>query len=194
MAIATILLFVASLIADCFVYGQWTAALNAQKDNRLQQSADVTFMGGTQIANDKNGTTINYVFAPRYHNWGGTRTGYFSGWTSVQYFDKEIPNSQDFTKPYKLLPFNATTIGANADAEQFVSLSAADAVKAKNKEGIAVIWGHADWSTIYEPAKTYSVSFCLELVPVSSEGDNHILFSFRPLKAGCNTGMSPLHE
>lgn len=189
VAFFTFVLACATIASSYFISGQLSAMTNAENDAREQLRAYVTVENGIQIANDKEGQTINYIFAPIFHNYGATRTSKFIGWASVHYFPSSIPNSQDFTKPFDEVTNYNTTLGANSQREILVSIPAADAIKAKNNEGIAVLWGHADWADIYHPENVYPVSFCFTLKPVSSDGDNHIVFQPTPLKRECNTGM-----
>lgn len=190
VAIFTVVLAFATLISTYFIYGQWKAAVDAQADSREQSRAFVAFAGGTQVINDKDSVTINYVFLMKFHNWGATRASKFAGWTSVHYFPTAIPNSQDFAKPFdKLNETYVNPLGANSEGSFPVSLSAEDAINAKNNKGVVVIWGHADWADIYHPDISYPVNFCLTLKPMSSDGDNRIVFQPVPLKPECNTGM-----
>jgi hypothetical protein len=191
IAAFTIILAFATIITSYFIYGQWTAAVEAQNETRQQLKAYVTFEGGSQITgNDPSGKTINYLFQPRFHNWGATRTSHFVAWASVKYFDGDVPNNLDFSKPFEKVSAQDTILGPNGVSSIGVTLPVDDAIKTKNKQGIAVIWGHADWGDIYNPGDLRSVSFCLKLVPVSSDGDNRILFAPQPYKPECNTGMS----
>ncbi len=190
VAFFTFVLACATIASSYYISGQLSAMTNAQNDAREQLRAYVTYEGGSQIINDKAGETINYIFAPIFHNWGGTRTSKFLGWASVHYFPGTVPNSQDFSKPFDAITNYNTTLGANSAQPIPVSLPAPDAIKAKNNEGIVVIWGHADWADIYHPENVYPVSFCFTLKPVSSDGDNHIIFQPVPYKPECNTGMS----
>jgi hypothetical protein len=153
-----------------------------RNDSREQLRAYVTYEGGSQIISEsKEGITFNYIFAARFHNWGTTRTSKYSGWTSVHYFPNTIPNSQDFSKPFDSIPavYNST-VWANSPAEYRVALSNEDAINAKNNKGIVVIWGHVDWTDIYNPEIVYPVSFCFSLKPVSSVGI--IKLSSNPLR------------
>ena len=194
VGIFTGLLFIATIGTNIFVGLQWKAAVDAQKDSRIQLGAYVTFAGGRQINNNSGNTTINYIFAPQFRNWGGTRTSHFKGWTSVQYFDGEVPNSQDFSKPYKEVPISDVTIGPGETLPIYVTLPVNDAVKAKDKKGTVIIWGHADWADIYNRDEIGSIYFCLRLVPISSGGDNNIIFEPTPFKSSCNTGMDQAHR
>jgi len=97
----------------------------------------------------------------------------------------------DFSKPYDKVETYNLTVGPNGTAEPGpISISRDDAIAAKNKDGVIAIWGHAEWADIYHPEDIRPVSFCFKLIPVSSEGDEHIVFQPVPLKADCNTGMS----
>ena len=190
VGVFTGLLFVASVIADGFIYWQASTANTTQSDVREQSRAFVTFLGAQQINfNDPSGTTINYNFQTHYHNWGTTRTNEFHGWTSVKYFEKEVPNNADFSKPYEAVPFIPGIIGGNGDAFQVVNLPAGDAIKAKNNQGVVIIWGLGEWADIYHPDIVNPVRFCLKLVPAQSNGDNNIIFQPNVFKPECNSGM-----
>ena len=72
LSIATIILAIATLGSNFFIWKQWRAAVDVQNDSREQLRAYVTYEGGSQIINDtKEGHTFNYIFAARFHNWGG---------------------------------------------------------------------------------------------------------------------------
>jgi len=186
----TVILALATIISSYFIYGQWSAAVEAQNETRQQLKAYVTFEGASQlIGNDPAGKTINYLFRPQFHNWGSTRTSHFVGWASVQYFDGDVPNNLDLSKPYIKIPAEDTIVGPNGISIIAVTLPVDDAIKAKNKQGVVIIWGHVDWADIYNPSDIKSIRFCLKLVPVSSNGDNGIIFQPQPYKPECNTGM-----
>jgi hypothetical protein len=189
LAAATIILAVATIVSTYFILGQWKAAVDAQADSREQLRAYVTFSGGVQITNDKEGKSINYIFAPQFRNWGATRTSKFSAWASLKYFPGDVPNNQDLTKPFDRIETQNTIIGANGVAQLLVSLSSDEAIQAKNGKGVVIIWGRGDWADIYNPNAVYHVNFCLTLKPISSDGDNHIVFQPILYKAECNTGQ-----
>ncbi len=186
-------LFVASAIADGFIYWQATSANISQSDVREQSRAYVTFVGVNQINQNQAGKVINYTFQVLFHNWGTTRTSQFSGWASVKYFDKDVPNSQNFAMPWDAITLIPSIVGANGDIFGLVALSADEAIKAKNKQGIVVIWGHIDWADIYRPDIVNPISFCLKLVPARSDGDDNIVFSSSIYKPECNSGMAAPH-
>jgi hypothetical protein len=101
----------------------------------------------------------------------------------VKYFEPDVPNNTDFSKPFdKIDDIPNTIVGPNGESDITVALPVDDAIKAKNKQGIAIIWGHVDWSDIYNTDDVKSISFCLKLVPASSVGDNRILFQPVPYK------------
>jgi hypothetical protein len=192
LSVATIIIAIATASSGFFILKQWQSVTDAQNDAREQLRAYVTFDGGSQIVNDDardpQRKTINYIFASNFHNWGATRTSKFSAWASVSYFEKDVPNSQDFSKPYESVPVEGTIIGANSVVTLYVSLKTDDAIKAKNKQGVVIIWGHAEWADIYSANYVKPINFCLKLEPVSSDGDNRIIFHASPYKTECNTG------
>ncbi len=191
VGVFTGLLFFASAIADGFIWWQASTANSTQADIREQSRAFVTFVGAQQINyNDPTGTTINYNFQTHYHNWGTTRTNEFDGWTSVKYFENEVPNNMDFSKPFEAVPIVPGIIGGNADAFEVVNLPSGDAIKAKDKQGIVIIWGFGEWADIYHPGIVNPVRFCLKLVPAKSDGDNNIVFQPIIFKPECNSGMA----
>jgi hypothetical protein len=190
MAAFTFILAIATIISSYFIYGQWSASVEAQNETRQQLKAYVTFEGGSSvIGNDPAGKTINYLFRPQFHNWGSTRTGHFVAWASLKYFDGDVPNNLDLSKPFSKVLLQDTIIGPNGVVPVPITLPVEDAIKAKNKQGIVIIWGHADWADIYDLGDIKSINFCLKLVPVSSNGDNGIIFQPQPYKPECNTGM-----
>jgi hypothetical protein len=204
VGVFTACLFVVSAFSDYFIWQQGNNTTIAQNDMREQSRAYVTFLGIIQLVNPQSpqsiqasqppqppqsGQTINYVFQSIFHNYGTTRTSKYSGWTSVKYFEKDVPNSQDFSKPYEAIPIIPANIGGNGDAFTLVALPAEDAIKAKNKQGVVIIWGHADWADIYHPDGVHPVNFCWKLIPARSDGDNNIMFQGTPYKPDCNTSM-----
>jgi hypothetical protein len=193
--VATLCLFFATGMTAYFVWGQWNAAIDTQNDARKQLDAFVVFAGGTQIiGNDPQGKTLSYIFVTKFQNFGSTRTQHFAGWHSIHYFDKEIPNSQDFTKPVSAIDVYDTTIGPNTTYEMpAISITPDEAIKAKNKMGVVVIWGSVDWSGLYNNGQLFPILFCLKLEPVSSVGDERIVFKAIPLKPECNTGMKKIN-
>jgi hypothetical protein len=184
-------LFLTSAIADGFIYWQGSIAHDAQIDTRDQLRAVVTAAGGnifTDVGPD--GKAVDYRFASNFHNYGATRTNTFHGWLSIHYFEGTVPNSQDFTKPWDKIDIPNSIIPAGATiAVGPVSIAAADAIKAKNKEGSVIAWGHVDWTDIFKREEVHPIDFCLLFQPASSEGDNKIVFQPAPFRADCNSGQ-----
>jgi hypothetical protein len=111
----------------------------------------------------------------------------------VKYFEKEVPNNTEFSKPYDAASIIPGIIGGNGDAFQVVNLPAGDAIKAKNNQGIVIIWGLGEWADIYHPEILNPIRFCLKLVPAQSNGDNNIIFQPSIFKSECNSGMAEPH-
>jgi len=53
------------------------------------------------------------------------------------------------------------------------------------KQGIALIWGHADWADIFEPNKIHPISFCMRFETISTIGGPAALKPV-PYQADCN--------
>ena len=51
--------------------------------------------------------------------------------------------------------------------------------KVQSKEGVALIWGHADWSDIFQPSKRQKISFCFSLNPAKSIDGKTIVLPVR---------------
>jgi hypothetical protein len=152
LAGATILLFLASLVADYFICQQWTAAVDAQNDARKQLNAYVVFFGIIMINNNSpDGKTINYAVIPRWQNYGGTRTAHFDAWTNIKYFDKAVPDNMDFSRPEAKIDYYDSTIAGNGAYDMpALGFEKEKFIKAKNGEGVIVVWGRADWQGLYD--------------------------------------------
>ncbi len=193
LGICTLLLVVMTGLSAYFIYQQWGTMIQAQDDLRLQNSAYLTFTGGNQVVTEDKGQAINYFFNAVFHNWGNTRTAKLTPWASVKYFPGVVPQNMDFTKPESDIPAHVGISQAPGNSEIFVgpvAISRDDAVRAKNKEGVVIIWGQLQWSQIYAPDNMYTINFCLTLTPVSSQGDERIVFQPNAYKPECNTGMA----
>jgi hypothetical protein len=69
LALSTFVLACATIFSSWFIYGQWSAAVDAQKDTRTQLQAFVTYTGTTQIiGNNQVGKTLSYYFVSRFQN------------------------------------------------------------------------------------------------------------------------------
>jgi hypothetical protein len=191
VGVFTGLLFLTSGIADGFIYWQASIANSAQVDTRDQLRAVVTAVGGNiYIDLGPDGKAFEYRYALNFHNYGATRTNTFLGWMSVHYFDGTVPNSQDFSKPFAKIdiPNNIIPPGATVTFGP-VAIPAADAIKAKNKTGSIVAWGHVEWTDIFKREDTHPISFCLLFQAASSEGDDKIIFQPTPYRTDCNSGQ-----
>jgi hypothetical protein len=191
LGICTLLLVIMTGLSAYYIYGQWDVAIKSQADLRLQNSAYLTFTGGQQITYQNNGASINYAFNAIFHNWGNTRTAQLIPWASIKYFPGMVPDNIDFTRPLSEIPAVVGINQAPGNSEILVgpvSISREDAIHAKNKEGIVVIWGQLQWSQIYDQGTLYPINFCLALTPISSDGDEKIVFQPKIYKPECNTG------
>jgi hypothetical protein len=187
LALFTFLLVVTSTVTDGFIYLQWQASLDAQRDARQQLRA-VIAQGGVSVlpTNVKDGKPTTYLFFFNFQNLGGTRTNTFNAWVSMRYFSGNVPNSQDFSRPYDKIETNNTIIPPNSTAQLSpVALSSEDVEGAKSHLGVAVAWGHAEWSDIFEPKVIHNITFCLFAIPQDS-GNGAVVFKPAPVKQDCN--------
>jgi hypothetical protein len=188
VALFTFMLFAANIVSNFFIYQQWRVANDAQTDTRAQLRAVVTLQGiNANILNDKDGKLLAYAFQPVFVNSGGTRTAVFSAWQSIHYFEKDVPNNADFSKPYEKIDLGSgSVLGANGTSIlQPVTLSADEVNKVIQRQGLALIWGHVEWADIFDPGKVHPINFCMTLEPVAAIGGPVVLRTV-PYKAECN--------
>ena len=193
VAFFTFLLFVTSAIANFFIYKQWQESIAAQKDTREQTRAMVVIDDLDVFpANVFQDHAALIGFVVKFHNIGGTRTASFTSWASIHYFPGGVPNSQDFSKPWNQIASNNSVIGANsAFVLPPVTLSASDVDDVRATLGVAVIWGHAEWSDIFDKKDIHQINFCLNVTPQPAPtgfpGINGLSgFTSVPVKADCN--------
>jgi hypothetical protein len=199
LAIFTFLLIVANAVGLYLILKQWETAANTQKDTREQLRALIALSLNTPVfpANFVNNKPTVYAFVASFHNYGGTRTANFTAWASVKYFDGEVPNNQDFSKPYvKTDNLQNAVIAPNGDIQVApVTVTSDEVAKAVNKQGVIVLWGHADWADVFNTSQIHHISFCLSPNPVpspvppptgSSVFQPDFIFQTAPFKAECN--------
>jgi hypothetical protein len=170
VAIFTFFLVLASAVSDWFIYRQYKVANDAQFDTREQLRAVVTFQLMNEfIQADKDGKILSYAFQPQFFNSGGTRAAKFIPWGSVKYFDGDIPNSLDLTKPWFKIDLVESVIGANSTgAIQPVTLNPEEASNVSDKKGAVLIWGQATYVDIFQPENAHLISYCYKLISVQS--------------------------
>ncbi len=194
VGIFTALLFATSAIANVFIWLQWRVAANAQIDTREQLRAELSFQGISEITiPSTDGSGFNYAFVSVFNNVGGTRTFKNRGWTSIHYFPKSVPNSQDFSKPWDDIHPQNIPAGPNATIQTYpVTLPKADAEAVMRFEGIAVIWGREEYSDIFDKGQTTVIEFCYSLAPaIMSEQRLNlpnvpVMFRTVPFRDDCN--------
>jgi hypothetical protein len=188
VALFTFLLFVANAVSNFFIYEQWKVASDAQTDTREQLRAVVTLSQGNQfVSTDKDGKPTFYSIAPVFQNTGGTRTAKFFAWTSLHYFEKEVPNSHDFSKPWNKVDLSYTVIGPNGVAPiPAVAVTQEEVLKTFEQKGVIVWWGHAEYSDIFQPEVLHPISFCLLVTPTNKTTNGQILLQSSPYRADCN--------
>jgi hypothetical protein len=189
VGIFTALLFIVSSIADFFIWSQFRVANEQQRDAREQLRAIVIFTGGDIVTvMDSSTKAKHYLFIQKFQNAGATRTYTFIAWNSIHYFPGEVPYSQDFSKPWSPVTRKNSIIGPNS---QFlmppVAISNEDAEGAASQKGKIIIWGHAEWSDIFEKEIIHPIGFCEIMQPVIDNGGN-ISFRALPYKTDCNSG------
>ena len=200
VAIFTGALVVANIVSLYLIREQWKIAADTQSDNREQLRALVAVSHNIPVSpvNFVNNKPSDYAFSISVHNYGGTRTAHFKAWVSVKYFEGEVPNNEDFTKPYKDTPSLDVVMAPNGDNPMPpVTVSSEEVTKAVNKQGAIVLWGHADWADIFNPGQMHHISFCVSPNPVpiavteqagGSPGFRpDFIFQTAPYKAECNT-------
>ncbi len=156
-----------------------------QFNTREQLRAVVGFIGITGFASvNPENNQPGFINIATFQNFGGTRTGHFSDWASIVYFDKEVPNSMDFSKPYSKLDFHDTIVAPGAPSVISVGIQKSDVDRALAKQGIIIMWGQATYSDIFNLEISHTVSFCYNVnVSLLNEQYN---FKPSPFKPECN--------
>lgn len=183
----TAFLFAANVVTNVFIWQQWKVANASQVDTREQLRAVVTYQLMNEfVVNDKDGKPIAYAFQAQFYNSGGTRTAFFRPWVSIHYFDNEVPNNLDLTKPWSKFEPTSTILGGNSVSQmQPVTITANEADKVRQKQGVALIWGHADYADIFQPNKIHLIDFCLTLESITTIDGKSVLQPV-PYKPECN--------
>lgn len=189
LSIFTVVLAVASCIADVFIIGQWHAATEAQQDTRQQLRAAVGWAGVTIVpANMVNKQPTTYALVGMFQNYGNTRTNTFTAWDSVKYFEHDVPNDQDFTRPYNKIETHNLIIGPNSpQVLGAVTLSKIEVDHVIHHDGVAVLWGHADWSDVFDRTTSHPINVCVFLIPQLAPDGNLVGFNAIPVRPDCNT-------
>ena len=188
VAIFTFFLVAASAASDYFIYQQYRVANDAQTDTREQLRAVITFSGGEiLIVKDQNKKPLYYLFLAKFQNFGATRTDTFQAWVSIHYFQGDVPFSQDFSKPWQKIDIGVSIVGPNsATFLSPVTISGQEAADAEAQKGKIVIWGHADWSDIFQTGNIHPINFCQTMQPIT-DTDGNTTFRPIPLRPDCNT-------
>jgi hypothetical protein len=127
-----------------------------------------------------------YGFAPIFNNFGTTRADSVSGWASVAYYSKSVPNNVTFDSPKDAVEAPRGIVGPNAPVVYSAAAVKADDVQAAlRQEGVIVLWGHLSYFDIYNPKIERSISFCERLTP-SKTKEGLVIFAVTPLKPECN--------
>jgi hypothetical protein len=169
VAIFTKLLFFANAAGLYLIGKQWQTAANTQADNREQLRALVSLSNNITVlpANFVEHKPTIYAFIANFHNFGGTRTARFTAWVSIKYFDGEVPNNQDFSKPYnKMDNIRDSVIAPGGDNQVApVAVTSDEVGKAVSKQGVIVLWGRVEWADIFNPSQIHHISFCFSPNP-----------------------------
>jgi hypothetical protein len=189
LATFTGLLFLANVAANFFIYRQWRVASDAQENTRSVLRAVVTVNAVTlTVSNDKDGHPAYYSFAPTFHNFGSTRTDRFNAWYNIKYFPVNVPDNMDFTKPATPIETRDIIIGPNSSPLlQPVTVTKDEIDHALKKDGVIVIWGHADYSDVFDPKVTRPIGFCLLLNPTTNTTTGEIVVQPTTYRNDCNT-------
>jgi hypothetical protein len=188
LVLATGLLFLANLIASVFIYLQYKVANDTQTDTREQLRAVVTYVGANVIVtNDKDNKPAFYSIFANFHNFGGTRTARFRAWDSIHYFEGNVPNNVDFSKPFSNLDLSDAVIGPNSQYQlSAITISQETAEKAMKKEGSILYWGEAEYSDIFTPTTTHNLAFCLSITPTANTTNGQVALTLNPYRNDCN--------
>jgi hypothetical protein len=152
--------------------------------------AFVNIVGVNQaIVPDKDNKPAFYFFQPVFQNYGSTRTATFTAWASIKYFDGGVPNNQDLTKPFSKINPSNTIIGQNGIYPmQPVDITAEEQGKIIAKQGVGLLWGHADFADIFNPATIHPISFCYLLNPIQATNGQIVLQPI-PYRPECNSNI-----
>jgi len=172
VAVFTGLLFIASAFSDYFIWAELRDTQTEHLLTREQLRASLALLGvGEAPAIDQKLGRLTLGFVVNFQNIGGTRTSWTHGWASVQYFPDKIPNNLDVSKPYEDVgpPTNNVT-AANGRFSIAVGLKHEDlhSINTSDK-GIILLWGRAEYATIYSPNKGLPVAFCYIMNPVKQK-------------------------
>jgi hypothetical protein len=187
VAIFTLLLVLTSAITDVFIYLQLKIASDAQVDSRSQLRAWVTFQGATVlVTNDKDNKPAFYSIVPTFQNFGGTRTARFNGWTNIQFFEGDVPNNVDLTKPRLKIDTADTVIGPNSIYQLApITFTANEVDRADKKESTLLMWGRAQWSDVFEPSVSHDISVCIVFTPTSKTTNGQVALQAVPYRTDC---------
>jgi hypothetical protein len=181
------LLLVVSAVSDWFIYQQYRIANDTQRDTREQLRAFVSLSGiiaGNVL--DKDGKVTHRSVAIQLENSGGTRTARSRAWASLHYFDGNIPDSLDLSKPWTHIDARTLSLGAGAVTLLAPSTITEDeAEKANKKLGRVLLWGSYEYADIFNPGIVYPVSFCFVMEPTPTI-DGGFTFSPVPYRDDCN--------
>ncbi len=183
----TALLFVANIGTLFFVGMQWRVANNVQIDTREQLRA-VVAPGPSSIivtqGSDKKPSHYSFVLA--FQNFGGTRTGKFSAWDSIQFYPGGVPNNVDFSKPRSSINLANAVIGPNSTYQlPPVTITAEEVERASKGEGKIVIWGRGIYSDIFSSTE-HNIAICLLMNPTTKTTTGEIALDVVPYRSDCN--------
>jgi hypothetical protein len=188
LAIFTLLLFVASAAADFLIFGQLWASNEDRASSREQLRAVVALDPLVSIvANDKDGKPLARAFQLQFRNLGGTRTASFTAWVSVQYFDGQVPNNVDLSKPVQKVDVAQSAIGPGAILPLApVTVTEDQAEKAIAKKGVILLWGAAEYADVFDAKHSRHITYCYVMNAVPAvDGSEQLVPS--PYLNDCNS-------
>jgi hypothetical protein len=191
VAVFTFFLVIVSAVSDFFIFQQWKVASDAQSDTRIQLKAVVVANNAVQtVIKDTQGKPTLYIVLMNFQNVGSTRTERFNAWMSLHYFDGDIPNNIDFSKPWSKVDAADTVIGPNSSYPLVTAISADDVAKASAGSGKIALWGHAEYSDVFEPKVSQPIRLCYLLNATMSPNSPDIVLLPVPYRNDCNSSGS----
>jgi len=170
VAIFTVCLFFTSAISDYFIWRQNvdSASSKAATEEQLRAFLSLTSITSFPAVTLDGKGTVGFFL--QIQNIGNTRTAWAHGWASVHYFPDKVPNNFDVSKPYDQVDLGADSVVAPNGTLPVgpVGVSNEEVEAAQAGHGVIVLWGHADYATIFNPTVALPLNFCVEFIPLST--------------------------
>ena len=146
--------------------GQLAEMQNQSAITRSQLRANLALTIANYLVNNSDGKPLAWIFTPVWKNSGGTEALHANGWVAIRYFSPDAPQDFDFMQfGNNITPAPITIPQGSEIMHQTQSVSPEEMQNIVQHAGIGVIWGHIEYSDIFQKATVHHMHYCLRIFP-----------------------------